>query len=458
MNESKSHLESFNRRLWLAFVLALLVAAAALTPTAAAQEIENDQLTVVAWALNVRGGPGVSYPVVGMLLRGEQVDVMGYDAGSDWWQIVMPTGEIGWVSGGPEYVSTSGDVPGIAGTVTTRTDLENVPPVALQPAQPTETIVFQTASGGPIYAVAAGGDNLRYLTTGLDPILSPDGQTVAFTRWNTSQNGSLGSLWLINADGSGERMIHDNVRNPRTPVWSPDGSQIAIGMQHGGRLLPEETCGNQRPPRDAFNTSLGHDDDGKLEFCYTLPADPHWGLRQVDVASGAHEDLPNDIYAFSPAWDPANSWRLVYDGNQGLVSLDLDQGTSWQLTNDVNDRSPAFSPDGSKIAVSYWQHDHWEVHVLNADGSGRIRVTETPWTVLVEQDLRGETPRSWNNAAPTWSPDGTQLAFLSDRTGPWEIWTMNADGSNQTPLISSETLAGVELTYSGVNERILSWQ
>jgi hypothetical protein len=35
---------------------------------------------------------------------------------------------------------------------------------------------------------------------------------------------------------------------------------------------------------------------------------------------------------------------------------------------------------------------------------------------------------------------------------------MNADGSNQTPLISSETLAGVELTYSGVNERILSWQ
>ena len=61
-------------------------------------------------------------------------------------------------------------------------------------------------------------------------------QAVAFTRWNTSQNGSLGSLWLINVDGSGERMIHDNVRNPRTPVWSPDGSQIAFTSDRSGNF------------------------------------------------------------------------------------------------------------------------------------------------------------------------------------------------------------------------------
>jgi len=79
---------------------------------------------------------------------------------------------------------------------------------------------------------------------------------------------------------------------------------------------------------------------------------------------------------------------------------------------------------------------------MNSDGSNPVNLTRHPaWDFM-----------------PTWSPDGTQLAFLSDRTGPWEIWTMAADGSNQMPLISTETLAGVELTYSGVNERILSWQ
>ncbi len=53
-------------------------------------------------------------------------------------------------------------------------------------SDPTGTIVFQTVSGGPIYAIDASGSNLRYLTTGIDPALSPQGDRVAFTRWNTA--------------------------------------------------------------------------------------------------------------------------------------------------------------------------------------------------------------------------------------------------------------------------------
>lgn len=92
------------------------------------------------------------------------------------------------------------------------------------------TIVFQTVSGGPIYAVDPDGGNLRYLTDGMDPSLSPDGQQVAFTRWDGPQHGSLGSLWLVNIDGTGERMILDEVNQPKSPVWSPDGSRIALAM------------------------------------------------------------------------------------------------------------------------------------------------------------------------------------------------------------------------------------
>jgi Tol biopolymer transport system component len=341
-------------------------------------------------------------------------------------------------------------------------------------ASPSGTIVFQTASGGAIYAVNADGSNLRYLTTGMDPALSPDGQWVAFTRWEDTQNGALGSLWVINVDtltgtparvaepgragGGGERAILGEIHQPKSPAWSPDGTQIAISMQHGGRVQEEQKCSSEPPPREAYDVDVKREADGDIRFCYTLPPHPYWGLRVVDVATGKFEDLPNDLFSYSPTWDPANAWRLVYDGERGLMSLDLNQGTTWELTQDVNDHSPVFSPDGSKIAISYWQNDHWEIHVLNADGTGRVRLTETSVQARLEQMVNGEMPQSWNNAAPTWSPDGSQIAFLTDRDGQWEIWVMNADGSNQHPLVSADALDGVTLQYNGMDERMLSWQ
>ncbi|MFC1974800.1 hypothetical protein ACFLXQ_00200 [Chloroflexota bacterium] len=330
-------------------------------------------------------------------------------------------------------------------------------------------IVFQTSSGGEIYAIDIDdinndGTNLRYLTTGIDPALSPDGQWVAFTRWDNPQNGALGSLWVINIDGTGERVILGDIRQPKSPTWSPDGMRIAVNMQAGGWLEPKRICSNNRPPpqvlekEDEYDLEIIKEGQGKVKYCYNLPPDPFWGLRVVNVATGAFEDLPGDTHSFSPTWDPANPWRLIYDGDLGLVNLDINQGTTWALTDDFADHSPVFSPDGSKIAVSYRQHDHWEIHVLNADGSGRVRLTETPLHVIAAQRLKGEETRMWNNTAPTWSPDGSQIAFLTDKIGQWEIWVMNADGSNQRPLFSPGILGGIPLQYNNVDERILSWQ
>jgi dipeptidyl aminopeptidase/acylaminoacyl peptidase len=336
---------------------------------------------------------------------------------------------------------------------------------------PTGIIVFQTVSGGPIYAINVDGSHVRYLTTGIDPALSPDGQWVAFTRWEGPQHGAPGSLWVIKVDGSGERVIVGDLRQPKAPVWSPDGTRIAISMQHGGRLEPEYKCSHKLPSepvvdKEDVRVVVEVGDNGGLatQFCYTLLSHPFWSLGVVDVGTGAFEDLPGDLFSYAPAWDPANDWHLVYDGEMGLVNLDLNQGTIWALTDDVNDHSPVFSPDGNRIAVSYWQHDHWEVHVLNADGSGRVRLTATPLRVIVEQRLSGEEEHSWNNVAPTWSPDGSQLAFLTDRTGRWEIWAMNADGTNQRPVFPPGTLGGLArhpegtLQYHNADERVLSWR
>ncbi|GAB4548631.1 MAG: hypothetical protein Kow0063_43540 [Anaerolineae bacterium] len=452
--------KSIIHRLWLIVLLALCIAGMAFALNVAAQEDETPRLTVITQALNVRDGPGVTYPVMDVLVQGDQVPIVGRHAPTGWWQVELGDGRTGWVSGGTAYVQVSGDTSGV---------LEVSAPAASAAGEVSGqggTIVFQMVSGGPIYAVNADGTNLRYLTTGMDPALSPDGRQVAFTRWEGSGHGAPGSLWVINVDGTGERLIHSDVNQPKAPVWSPDGSQIAISMQQGGRLESEYKCSRSFPTEpieggfDDIRVVIEYDPDGDVEvkFCYTLLPHPYWGLRLVNVATGQFEDLPHDLFSRAPAWDPANDWRLVYDGELGLVNLDMNRNTTWALTNDPDDHTPAFSPDGSRIAVSYWQHDHWEIHVMNADGSGRVRLTETPLRVIVEQQIKGQEPRSWNNVAPAWSPDGTQIAFLTDRSGQWEIWVMNADGSNQRPLLPSGALDGLGLQYYGVGERALSWR
>ncbi len=113
------------------------------------------------------------------------------------------------------------------------------------------------------------------------------------------------------------------------------------------------------------------------------PADPYWGLLLVDAATGSHEELPRSDHSFAPTWDPANPWHVVYRGDRGLMSLDVVQRTTWLLKENGAQRGPVFSPDGTKIATTFWQTDHWEIHVMNADGTGEVRLTSTPASVII---------------------------------------------------------------------------
>ncbi|MFQ5502564.1 MAG: TolB family protein [Phycisphaerae bacterium] len=74
-------------------------------------------------------------------------------------------------------------------------------------------------------------------------------------------------------------------------------------------------------------------------------------------------------------------------------------------------------------------------------GNGRIAISDRDnqnlaqiFTILPDGSDRQQLTTQGENLYPAWSPEGTQLAFASTRTGNSEVWIMNADGSNQTQL------------------------
>src|SRR5207249_1655848 len=77
-----------------------------------------------------------------------------------------------------------------------------------------------------------------------------------------------------------------------------------------------------------------------------------------------------------------------------------------------------------KIAFVSDRDGNNEIYTMNADGTGVTRLTID--TVVSHNDLN-----------PAWSPDGTKIAFASDRDGNYEIYVMNVDGSGQTRLTIS---------------------
>lgn len=135
----------------------------------------------------------------------------------------------------------------------------------------------------------------------------------------------------------------------------------------------------------------------------------------------------------TPTWSPDNQ-IIAYtsyrpSGGMGTFQdIVLSYINTGQRTTPANgDPSkqnylPIWSPDGARIAFTSNRDGNPEIYVMNRDGSGVRRMTNSP-----EIDV-----------SPTWSPSGKQIAWVSDRTGTPRIYIMNADGTGQRVLINEE--------------------
>jgi dipeptidyl aminopeptidase/acylaminoacyl peptidase len=89
-----------------------------------------------------------------------------------------------------------------------------------------------------------------------------------------------------------------------------------------------------------------------------------------------------------------------------------------------SDQEPAWSPDGQRIAFARGVHGATDIWVMNADGSGQVRLTPDD---------------SHDHLSPAWTSDGSQILWSSDASGTFDIWRMNADGSSPARVGGSET-------------------
>ncbi len=112
------------------------------------------------------------------------------------------------------------------------------------------------------------------------------------------------------------------------------------------------------------------------------------------------------------------SGKLVFSWFGDIYSMDIDDPEPTRLTTDKRTREAVWSPDGNKIAFVGFLESGFEIFVMEADGSNITQLTNN----------------TANDSQIAWSPDGAKLAFVSDRDGNREVYVMNAVGTNQTNL------------------------
>jgi len=286
-----------------------------------------------------------------------------------------------------------------------------------------------------LYQIPVLGDVPRKIMEGVaGPIsFTPDGKRFTFSRLNS--DGVTQLVTANSADGSEEAVVADGKYNVdfRAPNFSPDGTKILFVA--GERL------------RDGWN----------------------WRIDEIFVSGGERRTIVDST--------KQRFWGAVWLGKKGdillnaqapdtrvnqLFTIARDTGEISRLTNDLNSYSGlSTTGDGTKIVVTQDQrvNDIWTWSRDGADKPRRLTnqsviihsCTWTPSGRVIYNVLDNGKDLLYSTAVDTGnstrltsmdvegdfadvSPDGRYILFLSNRSGSWQIWRMNADGTNAKQL------------------------
>lgn len=247
-----------------------------------------------------------------------------------------------------------------------------------------------------LFTFSPNGNDRVQLTQGEDndafsfPVYSPDGTKIAY---------GYSEIYIMNADGTGEVHLTEQWPDPsdifQGPRFSPDGTQLVFSCAYSLIGFPEDSsiC---RVNTDG--TNLGR-----------LRDFPH-GSYEPSFYSPRFTPDGNGIYVITSENSIYDRLAVIPNSSQPLPAT--------PLSGDHNVISFDLSPDGTKLVyvTTAGADSSREIFIVNSDGSGITQLTDD----------------SNSDKDPTFSQDGTRIAFISERSGMGKVYVMNLDGSGLT--------------------------
>jgi Tol biopolymer transport system component/tRNA A-37 threonylcarbamoyl transferase component Bud32 len=265
---------------------------------------------------------------------------------------------------------------------------------------------------------------------------TPDGRWVLASA--SVSTGTAAALNLFSVDSDEKRQL---TRPPTNdfgdgyPSFSPDGRTLAF-LRYSAQFTADvyvlpitpDLRANGEPRRLTSDNvtiyGLAWTADGAA-IVFSSERGGTRGLWQVDISGSASRRLSVGQNGVVPAIS-ARGNRLVYseainDDNIWRVNLrDRSEPPVQLLASTRVDYNPSYSPDGSRIAFESGRSGNGEVWVSDADGTNPVQ--------LVDMGRSG---------SPRWSPDGRRIAFDSSLGGSWQIYSVNARGGRPERMTNS---------------------
>lgn len=265
--------------------------------------------------------------------------------------------------------------------------------------EPAGKIAFVSFRDGnqEIYVISADGSGERNLTEDpsddFDPDWSPDGKKIAFV----SKRQGQPHIFVMDADGSNVQQLTSDSAGGLSPRWSRDGSRIAYHragsiavMNAGGgdvevimEAEPEQTA----PACRAGSFPGGWSPDDELIAYYAASITREIGQVCTITADGSDINViveGPDAYYVEPVFSPDGrylAYRAIIEGQHDVWVVDLETGEQTNVTDDADlDIEPSWSPDGEWIAFGALRREepNFDLFIMRRDGSDVRRLTDDP--------------------------------------------------------------------------------